>query len=155
LGFWHGANWTFIVFGALQGFILTIEFFTRKARKNIRKKIPDLLNSIAGIVFTVGYFTLSLIFFRAESLKEAFAIIERIFTAKGSIYLENPSIIMFSILGIGFMMLVEFKKEFFNDLFTLSNNKFWLVRNCYYCLLLIIILIAGVFDGGEFIYFQF
>jgi hypothetical protein len=58
-------------------------------------------------------------------------------------------------LGVGFMMLVEFKKEFFNDLFTLSNNRFWLVRNCYYCLLLIIILIAGVFDGGEFIYFQF
>ena len=155
LGFWHGANWTFIVFGALQGFILTIEFFTRKVRKNFRKKIPDLLNSITGIVFTIGYFTLSLIFFRAESLKEAFSIIKRIFTAKGSIYLENPSIIMFSILGVGFMMLVEFKKEFFNELFTLSNNKFWLVRNCYYCLLLIIILIAGVFDGGEFIYFQF
>jgi D-alanyl-lipoteichoic acid acyltransferase DltB (MBOAT superfamily) len=155
LGFWHGANWTFIVFGALQGLILTIEFFTRKARKKFRKKIPDLLNSIAGIVFTVGYFTLSLIFFRAQSLKEAFTIIKRIFTSKGSVYFENPSIIMFSILGVGFMMLVEFKKEFFNDLFTLSNNRFWLVRNCYYCLLLIIILIAGVFDGGEFIYFQF
>lgn len=155
LGFWHGANWTFIVFGGLQGLILTIEFFTRKARKNIRKKIPDLLNTIAGIVFTVAYFTLSLIFFRAESLTEAFTIIKRIFTAKGTVYTENPSIIIFSLLGVGFMMLVEFKKEFFNDLFTLSNNKFWLVRNCYYCLLLIIILIAGVFDGGEFIYFQF
>ena len=155
LGFWHGANWTFIVFGALQGLILTIEFFTRKARKNIRKKIPDLLNSITGIVFTVAYFTLSLIFFRAESLTAAFTIIKRIFTAKGSVYTENPSIIIFSILGVGFMMLVEFKKEFFNDLFTLSQNKFWLVRNCYYCLLLIIILLAGVFDGGEFIYFQF
>lgn len=155
LGFWHGANWTFIVFGALQGLILTIEFFTRKARKNIRKKIPDLLNTIAGIIFTVAYFTLSLIFFRAESLAAAFTIIKRIFTAKGSIYTENPSILVFSILGVGFMMLVEFKKEFFNDLFTLSDNRFWLVRNCYYCLLLIIILIAGVFDGGEFIYFQF
>ncbi len=155
LGFWHGANWTFIVFGALQGLILTIEFFTRKARKNMRKKIPDLLNSIVGIIFTVTYFTLSLIFFRAESLTAAFTIIKRIFTAKGSVYMENPSIIIFSILGVGFMMLVEFKKEFFNDLFTLSDNRFWLVRNCYYCLLLIIILIAGVFDGGEFIYFQF
>ena len=155
LGFWHGANWTFMVFGALQGLILTGEFFTRKARKNIRKKIPALLNNIAGIIFTVAYFTLSLIFFRAESLTEAGTIIKRIFTANGSVYTENPSIIIFSILGVGFMMLVEFKKEFFNDLFTLSDNRFWLVRNSYYCLLLIIILIAGVFDGGEFIYFQF
>jgi alginate O-acetyltransferase complex protein AlgI len=58
-------------------------------------------------------------------------------------------------LGIFFVMLVEVKKEYFNGLFTLSNNKNWLVRNCYYCFLLLIILIAGVFDGGEFIYFQF
>lgn len=40
LGFWHGANWTFIIFGALQGIILTIEFLTRKVRKNLRKKAP-------------------------------------------------------------------------------------------------------------------
>ncbi|MEP7142739.1 MAG: MBOAT family O-acyltransferase [Ferruginibacter sp.] len=155
LGFWHGANWTFIVFGALQGFILTIEFFTRKARKQIRKKIPGLLNSIAGTAFTVGYFAFSLIFFRADSLPGAITIIKRIFTAGGPIYIENPSMILFSLLGISFLVLVEYKKEYFNGLFTLSNNRNWLVRNCYYCFLLLIILIAGVFDGGEFIYFQF
>ena len=155
LGFWHGANWTFIIFGALQGLILTIEFFTRKLRKNIRKKMPVFLNNISGIIFTVCYFAFSLIFFRANSLTKALSIVKRIFTAKGSIYFENPSIILFSIVGIGFLSLVEFKKEYFNDLFTFSNNKNWLVRNCYYCLLIMIILIAGVFDGGEFIYFQF
>ena len=155
LGFWHGANWTFIVFGALQGFILTVEFFTRKARKNIRKKIPNLLNSIAGIAFTVGYFGLSLIFFRASSLGNALTIIKRIFTARGTIYIENPTIILFSLLGILFLIVVEIKKEYFDNSFTFSNNSNWLIRNGYYCLLLMIILIAGVFDGGEFIYFQF
>lgn len=155
LGFWHGANWTFIVFGALQGFILTIEFFTRKARKNIRKKIPGWLNTIAGIIFTIGYFAFSLIFFRASSLQEALTIIRRIFTAGGGMYLENPSIILFSFLGICFLALVEIKKEYFNGVVALSNNRYWLIRNGYYCLLLMIILIAGVFDGGEFIYFQF
>ncbi|WP_301928222.1 MBOAT family protein [Ferruginibacter sp.] len=156
LGFWHGANWTFIVFGALQGLALTIEFFTRKQRKYIRKKIPSLANSIAGILFTVGYFGFSLIFFRSTSLKEAFIIIKRIFTARGgAIYIENPSIILFSIASIVFFMLVEFKKEYLDHLFTFSDNKNWLIRNCYYCMLLLIILIAGVFDGGEFIYFQF
>jgi alginate O-acetyltransferase complex protein AlgI len=97
LGFWHGANWTFIVFGALQALILTIEFFTRKTRKNLRKKIPLFLNNTLGILFTVAYFAFSLIFFRAINIQEAFIIIKRMFT----------------------------------------------------------ILIAGVFDGGEFIYFQF
>ena len=155
LGFWHGANWTFIIFGALQGLVLTIEFFTRKLRKNIRKKIPVFLNNISGIIFTFCYFAFSLIFFRANSVTEALSIIKRIFTVKGSIYFENPSIILFSIIGIGFLSLVEFKKEYFNDLFTFSHNKNWIVRNCYFCLLIMIILIAGVFDGGEFIYFQF
>ena len=155
LGFWHGANWTFIVFGALQGFILTIEFFTRKARKNLRKKIPELINTLIGIAFTISYFGFSLIFFRAKNLYQAFTIIKRIFTAKGALYIGNPSVILFSTLGILFLILVEVKKEYFNQLFTFSENRNWLVRNVYYCFLLFIILIAGVFDGGEFIYFQF
>ncbi|CAN5448010.1 MBOAT family protein [soil metagenome] len=155
LGFWHGANWTFIIFGALQGLILTIEFFTRKTRKNFRKKIPLFLNNTLGIFFTVAYFAFSLIFFRAINIQEAFIIIKRMFTAGGPIYIENPTIILFSLLGIFFLVLVEWKKEYYDGLFTFSKNKNWLVRNAYYCFLLMAILIAGVFDGGEFIYFQF
>lgn len=155
LGFWHGANWTFIVFGLLQGLILMIEFFTRKQRKNFRKKIPAFLNNAAGIFFTVGYFAFSLIFFRAPNVTAAATIVKRMFTERGTVYFENPSIILFSIAGIGFLSLVEIKKEFLNGKFTLSNNKNWLIRNGYYCMLVLMILIAGVFDGGEFIYFQF
>lgn len=40
-------------------------------------------------------------------------------------------------------------------LFTLSQNKVWLVRNCYYSFLLIIILLAGIFDGGSLYIFNF
>ena len=155
LGFWHGANWTFIIFGLLQGLILTIEFFTRKTRKNIRKKIPGLLNNIAGVIFTLGYFAFTLIFFKANTVSDALTVIKRIFTAGGSIYIENPTIIIFSLLGILFLILNEIKKEYYNNLFTLSTHKNWFVRNSYYCFLLLCILIAGVFDGGEFIYFQF
>jgi alginate O-acetyltransferase complex protein AlgI len=155
LGFWHGANWTFIVFGALQGLILTIEFFTRKQRKELRKKIPSWLNNVLGTMFTVGYFAFSLIFFRAASVHDALTIIKRMFTAKGPLYLENPTIIIFAMAGIAYLSLVEFKKEYYNHLFTVANNRYWLVRNGYYCFLVLIILIAGVFDGGEFIYFQF
>ena len=155
LGFWHGANWTFIIFGTLQGLILTIEFFTRKTRKNIRKKIPVLVNNSLGIFFTVAYFAFSLIFFRAINIQNALTIIKRIFTERGPVYIENPTIILFSLLGIFFLVLVECKQEYCNSLFTLSKNKYWLIRNGYLCFLLMGILIAGVFDGGEFIYFKF
>lgn len=155
LGFWHGANWTFIIFGILQGCILSIEFFTRSMRKTVRKRIPAFLNTIAGIVFTISYYTFSLIFFRSGSVMDALHYIKRLFSSRGSVFIENPSIMLFSLMGIFFLAIVECKKEYWNELFTLSNNRNWIVRNCYYCFLLLVILIAGVFDGGEFIYFQF
>lgn len=155
LGFWHGANWTFIVFGFLQGFILAVETFTKKWRKNIRKKIPEWLNDWAGIFFTFGYFAFSSIFFRADTVGQAINIIKKIITFKGPLFLDNTSAMIFMLLGIMYLTIYEFKKEFFNDKFTLSGNKNWMVRNGYYCVLIFIIILTGVFDGGEFIYFQF
>lgn len=155
LGFWHGANWTFIVFGALQGLILTIDFFTRKQRKNLRKQIPVWLNNSVGIIFTVGYFGFSLIFFRADTVQQALIIIKKILSFSGPFYGDNASTLMFMLLGIGYIVLYDTKKELFDKKFSLSDNKYWIIRNGYYCLLVLAILMTGVFDGGEFIYFQF
>ncbi len=155
LGFWHGANWTFIIFGLLQAVILSIEFFTRKTRKNWRKKIPVRLNNLLGIGFTFGYFAFAMIFFRAESVTDALHIITKILSFKGPFYFDTPSIMLFMAAGIFYLAAYEIKKEYFDNLFTLTGNNNRLVRYSYYCLLVIIILLAGVFDGGQFIYFQF
>lgn len=155
LGFWHGANWTYIVFGFLQGLILAIEILTRKQRKNMRKKIPVWLNDSGGIFFTVGYFCFSSIFFRANTVSEAFAIIKKISHFNGPVFFDSASMLMFMLLGIFYIVAHDIKKEFFDTRFTFSQNKYWLIRNGYYCLLIIIIITTGVFDGGEFIYFQF
>lgn len=155
LGFWHGANWTFIVFGVLQAIILSAEFFTRKTRKNIRKKIPAWINNWLGILFTVGYFGFSLIFFRSDSVSDALAIIKKIFSFKGPFFYDTPSTFLFILMAVFYISAYELKKEYFNTVFTFSKSKFWLVRNLYYCALIIIILLTAVFDGGEFIYFQF
>ncbi len=155
LGFWHGANWTFIIFGALQGFILALEIITRKQRKNIRKKIPKWLNDSVGVLFTFGYFVFSEIFFRADTITQAGEIIKKIFTFKGPLFLDNTSTMMFIFFGICYLIIYELKKEFFDNKFTLAGNKYWIIRNGYYCLLIFIVVLTGVFDGGEFIYFQF
>ena len=156
LGFWHGANWTFIVFGTLQAIILTIEFLTSKARKKLRKKIPAWINNLAGIVFTVSYFGFSLIFFRAPSIDNALLIIKRIFTAKGPLFIESdPSSVVYSVMGILLLLAVELKLEFYKGGFSFFNNRNWLVRNLSYAIIVIIILLFGVLDGGQFIYFQF
>lgn len=155
LGFWHGANWTYIIFGFLQGLILAIEIFTRKQRKNMRKKIPVWLNDSAGILFTIAYFGFSSIFFRADTVGDAFAILKKILHFNGPFFYESTSLLMFMLAGIFYIAVHDIKKEFFDTRFSLGESKYWLVRNGYYCMLIIIILVTGVFDGGEFIYFQF
>lgn len=155
LGFWHGANWTYIVFGFFQGLVLAIEMLTRKQRKNMRKKIPMWLNDGAGIFLTVACFAFSSIFFRAGSVGEALAIIKKIIHFKGPLFFDSASMLMFMLMALFYIIAHDIKKEFFDNRIALAQNKHWLVRNGYYCLLIIIILATGVFDGGEFIYFQF
>ncbi len=155
LGFWHGANWTYITFGFLQGLILAIEMLTRKQRKNMRKKIPVWLNDGAGILFTLGYFAFSSIFFRAQTVGDAFAIIKKMLHFNGPLFYNDASLLMFILAGIFYIAVYDIKKEFFDNKFNVDQSKYWLVRNGYYCMLIIIILTTAVFDGGEFIYFQF
>lgn len=156
LGFWHGANWTFIVFGALHALILTIEFLTRKIRKKSRKKIPDFINTISGISFTIGYFAFTLIFFRSANLEESMAILRKIFTFRGSIFIESdPSSLVYSFIGILSLVLVELKLAYFKGSFSFLNNRHWLVRNLSFAVLVLFILLIGVLDGGQFIYVQF
>lgn len=155
LGFWHGANWTYIVFGFLQACFLAVEIFTRKARKNMRKKIPAWLNDGGGILITFSCFVFSSIFFKAPSVTDALGILKGILQLNGPLFYDNASTLMFMLMGIGYLTLYEWKKEFMDAKFTISNNRYWLIRNGYYCTLIIIILATAVFDGGEFIYFQF
>ena len=158
-GFWHGANWTFIIWGAINGFYLvfalvTDKFSTRLVNAtglNHHKKLLSFLNII--ITFLLACF--AWIFFRANSLKDAWLIIKKMATFSGPLHYENPSMLIFSFLGIGMLFLYELKHEYFKNSLSLLNNQHWLVRNMTYAVLIILILLMGVFDGGQFIYFQF
>ncbi len=52
VGIWHGALWTFVLFGFLQGIILTFEFLTLKKRKKLFKQLPRKLVHVTGIIIT-------------------------------------------------------------------------------------------------------
>ena len=121
----------------------------------MRKTMPAWLNDSGGILITFACFCFSSIFFRAPTVTDALGILKGIFTNKGSFFFDSPSTLLFMLLGIGYIAVYEWKKEFRDSLFTLSNHRYWLIRNGYYCALIIILLATGVFDGGEFIYFQF
>ena len=158
-GLWHGANWTYIVWGGINGFYLVFALVTKKYRDSFDNfiginKFPGVKKAVQ-ILTTFGLTCFAWIFFRATSLAQAWDIIKKIFTFHGPFYNGNVTMFLFSILGITFLLLVESKREYFNFKFSFTYNKNWAIRNLYYAFLIAIIILAGVFDGGEFIYFQF
>ena len=159
-GIWHGAALTFIFWGFIQGTILSIEALTNKRKKSFIKKYN--LSKKGWFIFLSCAFTYLLFAFSeifcgpVSSIDDAFFIISKIFTDfRGSVFFENPSMIIFLLFGISLLFFIEWKAEYRENNFSFFNNKNWIIRNLSYVFIIIIILLIGVFDGGQFIYFQF
>ena len=146
-GFWHGANWTFFIWGALHGIFLIVGVLKNKLLKQQNS------NHFIDIIITLSMVLFAWIFFRANTISEAFVIIEKIFTQHDSLFIDQTTLV-YSLLGIAILLMKELKDEVgFKISFSKSSNIF--VRYVYYLAMLTIILLFGVFDGGQFIYFQF
>ncbi|MDE6892044.1 MAG: MBOAT family protein, partial [Lachnospiraceae bacterium] len=88
-GLWHGANWTYIAWGTMQGLLViwdnlgTVGVKGSDMKKPVRFTIPKWL----GWIFTFGFFNLSLFFFRSESMAGAFLMFRNIFAFKDTGYI--------------------------------------------------------------------
>ncbi len=158
-GLWHGANWTYIIWGGINGFYLVFAIITKKYREKVGEliglnKFPRF-NVFVQIVVTFILISLSRVFFRATSVADAFAVFKKMLTLKGSIFNDGAAIIIYCFSAIFMLLVVEFKREFYTGSLSFSHNKNFWVRTSYYCILIILIILVGVFDGGQFIYFQF
>jgi alginate O-acetyltransferase complex protein AlgI len=81
-GFWHGANWTFIVFGALHGGALVLNQCWRK----MKWPMPQPLGWLATFTLVV----ISLVFFRSSSLTQANHLVQSMFTTTGGLFNYEP-----------------------------------------------------------------
>ncbi len=158
-GLWHGANWTYIIWGGINGFYLVFAIITKKYREKVGvliglNKFPRF-NIFVQIVITFTLISLSRVFFRATSVEEAVFVFKKMLTFKGSIFNDGIAIVVYCFSAIFMLLTVEFKREFYPDSLSLSHNKNFWVRVSYYGILVIFIVLVGVFDGGQFIYFQF
>ncbi len=158
-GLWHGANWTFMIWGALNGFYLVFAIIKRPLDNKIGKltglhKHKTLNNAFQiSVTFVLACFAWT--FFRANNVTDAFLIVRKMFTFEGPAYIGNPSTMIFSIFGILFLIAAEIKQEYFNDKFSFMYHSNRTVRYISYATLILVIMLIGVFDGGQFIYFQF
>jgi D-alanyl-lipoteichoic acid acyltransferase DltB (MBOAT superfamily) len=140
-GFWHGAAWTFVIWGALHGLGVVV---TRELERSAfyRERVPKLLKQ-AGVFIFVSF---TWIFFRAGSLSDAWLIVRRIFTAAW----QPPQITVLMVLLITAVWLYQFLYESrFRDVL-----KRGLVR-VGVAVFIVLYLCLCSSGGGAFIYFQF
>jgi len=140
-GIWHGANWTFMIWGALHGLGVLV---TRELERSqvYRERVPKLLKQFGVFLFV----TFTWIFFRADSLGDALLIVRRIFTGAW----QDPQIPALMLLLAGVVWLYEFLYESKAR----EMLKTSLVRvSVAVCMLVYLCLCSS--GGGAFIYFQF
>ena len=151
-GLWHGAAYTFVIWGALHGACMVIERFIYGDKiKSINNKIS--ISNIARVILTFNIVTFAWIFFRVNSLSDAIYVIQSIFTDHGKPFIDIP-VFMLSFMSIFIMVVKDFLDEK-NIKFSLLDNKNMALRWITCVILICYILLFGALNGGSFIYFKF
>lgn len=177
-GLWHGAGWTFILFGALHGTLMIYEVLTRKWRKKIGRKTPAWIYTPFTWLLTYSFVTMSWIFFRSADIDSAWHIVKNAFNHIGSdivkvatdsaareklLYLipdkwalkpQDHWTFWCSAALIFFMFLIEHIQRTSEPERILEGRPSW-VRWSWYYLFILVILLFGNWSKSAFIYFQF
>lgn len=162
-GLWHGANYTFVLWGAYHGALSCIQAAWRKHGPKLPARISgSAVVKWLSIAMTFILATIGWIFFRANTVSDAFLAIRKIMTERGMLFNGDglPSIVLPMML-IGLLFAFEIlherrdRKASADTLPCGSYNNSYGMSIAVTVVLLIIILLCGQFDGGQFIYFQF
>ena len=160
-GLWHGANWTFVAWGAYHALLFiplillgknkrfTDTVATGRILPNIRECFQMLLTFLLVVI---GW-----VFFRAETITDAFAYLGGIFSSSlvSVPWLMTKSFYIPLFIGILLMMTIEYLHRHEAHTFTLNGINKSYVKWCIYYFLIIYIYTCQVSEEIQFIYFQF
>lgn len=156
-GFWHGANWTFLMWGGLNALFIMPSIVFKTNRRNLdtvaEGRIFPTFREITELVITFMLASFAWIFFRSETISSSFEYVRELFSMS---LFQMPSIFSGKIilLVILFMIIEWFGREnkYAIEKMGLSWNSYfrW---GFYYILVLSVLFLGGQQQG--FIYFQF
>lgn len=165
-GLWHGANWTFVIWGGIHGLALCVHkffkgFSRQEAKKGTCLTFPQFITSV--IVLNI-FVTFCWIFFRADSFSTAFTVIKRIALMEPGIVYPHfwTFLALFCVLVCSGIAIVHSMKKpnrekscsFIDGFYCLLDlNKFW--NQVFFWVVLLTTLIIMHTGASPFIYFQF
>jgi len=167
IGFWHGANWTFIIWGALHGFYLIFALATGPVKNRFASALHFTPPTWLQVLTTYLLVTFAWIFFRAGSVTDAFYIITKIITGipwmittvlNHSSVFEAYGLAKWElVLSFGLILLLELihifqKKVSLNGWF---NARPVYVRMAAYIVVVVSLVFLAADSTKAFIYFQF
>lgn len=170
IGLWHGANWTFAIFGLLQGVYIVSEILTERVRKKLHQFFMvekyRALHRFFQMVVVFILVSTSFIFFRATSTEDAFYVITNM-VQNFSFLFSLPfwqglpstlSVSAYTLLLTAFLILfVEWIQYWYRD--TTFEEKLFHSKRVIKITLSYIIFLSILFlyvnNGNQFIYFQF
>ena len=174
-GLWHGANWTFIIWGALHGFYLVFGIVTAQLRKKIKSVLSidkiNWLNNLIKVSTTFTLVTIAWVFFRANGVRNAIYILKQLpyslsevyfFLTTGNLYLGRTDLsadlsvvyLLLCLFLIIFLETVQFLHSKYDLLKSLNERPIYVRWTFYYAMVLTVIYF-GTFENRQFIYFQF
>lgn len=151
-GIWHGANWTFIVWGCMHGICQIIEKMLKQQKCNY-----GTFGKAVKITITFLMVNFAWIYFRMPTLKDACGVIGRIFdfSLPKTLFMPSHSDTIFILMGVAMLFLKDFTDEFCPQRLRLFTSNRKSIRRISYMLIFILIMLTGVFSADQFIYVNF
>jgi len=168
-GFWHGANWTYVIWGGINGFYLICSLWTKNFRQSFCHTVGldrfPTFHKYLRIGITFSLVCIAWIFFRANTISDAWYVLTHLFQG---LHRGFKPIGMHKIMGKGFgideliiALVAIMAMEFIHGIqrhrgvrHMLSERPDW-IRWLVYFGLIISIALFGIFGTQQFIYFQF
>jgi alginate O-acetyltransferase complex protein AlgI len=148
-GLWHGASWTFVVWGALHGILYLIWFYVKGKST---APITDPVYKKVSVLVTFFLVSLIWVFFRSADFYQAGQIFSALFHPKNATQLLLPD--AFALIPLAFFFILEYQRR--GERFDLWFNRHKeSVRWAYYTFFLAAILLLSGIHTHPFIYFQF
>lgn len=160
-GLWHGAEWTFVVWGVINGVYTSLSHTTRALRERMSARIftnkTEFIHKIIQVGFTFTLICFSWIFFRANSLSDAVYIITHLFPLNaGAVFAVFGK---YQLFCAAFFILLFAAIQYFARGDTALSRLFYRRRSvrylCYLSLFALIMMFGVTGNETAFIYFQF
>lgn len=153
-GFWHGANWTFVVWGFYNGLLfLPLVFKKRKINTEVAAagKVVPSLNDFVSMLLTFSFVSIGWIIFRASNMNEAIQFTERMLSSS---FLSKPNYSIMSVYIAALVIIEWFFRTAEYPLQQIGQIKNTFVRwTVYYLIIFVIFKFQG--EATQFVYFKF